>query len=234
MQKRARRGVGWAASVAIVGLLGAPAFAQAPPAATPSASPPGAAAPAADAPGDAAKTPPKPPRSAAGYGYRDAPTRKVRAGRAAPRQKSGPAASFPGFVASDGGGSRVLVRLSASVTVEEHRAAGSITYVLKGAHVAHRNDTHALVTVHFNTPVMTARLVPKGGDLHLVIVLRAPTTPTFKLSPTAGAFTLEVDFPKGDFLPPEAGAPGAAAPTQAPTQPTPQPIAPPRTPEPKP
>ena len=254
MQKRARRGVGWAASIAMVGALASPALAQAPqappPPAAPAPAPPAAGAPAAapaagGAPAEPSAAPAKATRSAAGYGYSDPPARKGRVVRAAAHHKTGPVASFPGFVAPEGGGSRLSVRLSASVPVEEHAAAGSVTYVLKGARIAHHNDTNALVTVHFNTPVMAARLVPKGGDLHLVVVLRAASTPTHKLTPGAGgAFTLEVEFPKGDFLPPEGGAPAANAPAAnapagapaapSPAVPTPKPVEAPRGPEPKP
>lgn len=271
MHKRARRGIGWAASIlvgAIVGAIAAPALAQAPqapqaaqapqapqaprapqgPKPRVGAPPPSAAgapaAPRQDAPADGAAadpaaTPAKAARAAAGYGYSDPPARKGRVGRAAVHHKSGPVASFPGFVAPEGGGSRLSVRLSASVPVEEHAAAGSVTYVLKGARIAHWNDTNTLVTVHFNTPVMAARLVPKGGDLHLVVALRAASTPTHKMTPGAGgAVTFEVDFPKGDFLPPEAGAPGAApaapAPGTSPATPAPKPVEAPHSPEPKP
>jgi hypothetical protein len=48
------------------------------------------------------------------------------------------------------------------VPVEEHKARGSITYVLKNAGARVWNNTNALVTVHFNTPVSRARLVPRG------------------------------------------------------------------------
>lgn len=119
--------------------------------------------------------------------------------RAARATRGGAAATFPSFTASEVG-SRLVVHLSSSTAVEEHKAAGSVTYVLKGAHVNRWNDTNPLVTVHFNTPVAQARLVPHGSDLHLVVQLRAAVSPTYKVAAgQAGSASLEIDFPKGDF-----------------------------------
>ncbi len=254
MHKRAGRSVVWVAAVATAAALSTSALAQpsgaksgpvtpgrpsasaAPAVPAGQATPPGQPAPPSQ--GDPAKpeAPKAPVRPMGGYGYSDKPTRRV--GRPhAQVVRSGPSASFPAFAAADGGGSRLSVQLSAPVQVEELRAAGSITYVLKGAHVRRHNDTHPLVTVHFNTPVREAHLVMRGADLHLVVELRAPSTPSFKVSPgQGGAATLEIDFPKGEFLPPDAEAPGAAP--AAPERPTPAapPVKPaePRAPEPKP
>ena len=93
------------------------------------------------------------------------------------------------------------MQLSQAVPVEQRVAPGSVTYVLKGAHLRVHNDTNALVTVHFNTPVFRARLVPSGSDLLFVLELRSAATPTFKVAENAGkTSTLQIDFPKGDFL----------------------------------
>ncbi len=64
----------------------------------------------------------------------------------------------------------------------------------------------ALVTVHFNTPVVRARLVPAGRDLDLMIELRADVTPQMKIVPAKdnGAM-LQIDFAPGAYLPPGAG-----------------------------
>lgn len=165
-------------------------------------------------------------RAAGGYSYSDKGPK--RAGAARPRAvRSGPSATFPSFTATDGGGSRIVVHLSGSVPVEERKAAGSVTYILKGVHVNRWNDTNPLVTVHFNTPVSQARLVPHGGDLHLVVDLRAASAPTFKVNPGqqqgAGA-ALEIEFPKGDFA---TGERAATAPASAPaTTPAPKAVAP--------
>jgi hypothetical protein len=100
------------------------------------------------------------------------------------------------------GGSRLFVALTQSVPVEERRGKNSLTYVLKGAHVVRFNNERPLVTVHFNTPVSRARLVPSGNDLHFIVSLRAAAAPTFKVDPAKdnGAI-LHIDFARGDFIP---------------------------------
>jgi len=146
-----------------------------------------------DAPGD----PKSEKRDAAGFTFNDKPA--VRRGPFR-TVKAGPLATFPGFEQLPDGGSRVFVQISQNVPVEERRAQGSITYVLKGAHVRVHNDTNTLVTVHFNTPVATAKLIPSGNDALLVVNLRATSSPTFKVTDnTDKSSTLTIDFAKGDF-----------------------------------
>lgn len=235
-------------ALALVTLEAAPAAAQTPTAA-PAAPPPpgggtlpvapvppapgGAAAPAAPAaaPGSQpAAQGDKPAGSAAGYAYSDKPVAKARVVRRAP---AGPTATLPGFEQLPDGGSRLFVQLSQSVPVEERRTAGSITYVLKGAHVRVWNNTNALVTVHFSTPVSRARLVQQGNDVLFIVELRAQAAPTFKVADAQDrSATLYVDFPKGDYsgastsLAP-AQAPAGAAPKAAPRRAPPKPSAPP-------
>ncbi len=151
-------------------------------------------------------------RAATGYGYSDHPPAarggrlQVRSGRPATHHPtvpahSGPVATLPGFEMLAEGGSRLFVELSQTVPVEERRAHGTLTYVLHGAHVTVHNNTNPLVTVHFNTPVASARLVPSGHDLLFVVTLRANATPTWKVNPgKEGSSVLTVDFPKGSFL----------------------------------
>ena len=111
-------------------------------------------------------------------------------------------ATLPGFEMLPDGGSRFFVEMTQNVPVEEKKAAGAITYILKGEHVAKMNNENALVTVHFNTPVSRARLLPFGRDLHFILELRANVAPTFKVVPAKdGAAILQIEFPKGTFLP---------------------------------
>lgn len=151
----------------------------------------GGAKPAADDP--------KAPKDVGGYAYSDKPVKRATTARRLPR-RAGPQATFPGFEQLPDGGSRLFVQLSQTVPVEERRAQGSITYVLKGAHARVFNDTNSLVTVHFNTPVASARLVPQGNDVLFVVALRATASPTFKVQDNQDkTSTLMIDFPKGDF-----------------------------------
>jgi len=114
--------------------------------------------------------------------------------------KAGPLAVFPGFEQLPDGGSRLWVHLTQQVPVEERKAQGSVTYVLKGAHVRVWNDTNSLVTVHFNTPVSRARLVPQGNDLLFVVDLRAAAAATYKFQENQDkTSTLMIEFPKGSF-----------------------------------
>jgi hypothetical protein len=189
-----------------------PAATNAAPAPAPAPAPAAGTAPAdGTVPADgAAATPPKPKVDATGYGYSDPkPTRgggQPRARRVA--RVSGPVATLPGFEMTGDGGSRLFVQLTQSVSVEEKRAAGTVTYVLKGARVLKHNNQNALVTVHFNTPVSRARLVPQGNDLLFVVEMRSNVQATWKLEPAKdNSAVLAIDFPKGDFLPAGPAAP---------------------------
>ncbi len=196
-----------------------------------SAAPATSAAPAGTvtAAGSAAPSATAPPRPATGYGWsnhapaggaRPAAARPVGRTAAAHPAPTGPVATLPGFEMEADGSSRLFVQLTQSVAIEERVAKGQITYVLKGAHVTVHNNQNPLETVHFNTPVVRARLVPSGGDLLFVIELRAAATPTWKLvAAKDGSSILNVDFPKGAWL-------GAPAPPPASPPPAPPPSAP--------
>jgi len=115
-------------------------------------------------------------------------------------------AQWPGFRLTEDGGSEVMVEFSQNpASPTEHRAAGSITYVFKGAHVIKSNNQNPLLTVHFNTPIVSARLVPKKGELHLVIDMR----PGVNVQPSSGLRASSdgdgqqffVKLPSGAWLP---------------------------------
>jgi hypothetical protein len=116
-------------------------------------------------------------------------------------------AEWPGFRMLDDGGSEVMVEFSKPITAPtEHKAAGTITYIFKGAHLVKYNNANPLLTIHFNTPVLDARLVQKkGGELHLVVDLR----PGLDLAPVVGQRVATdqkgqqffVRFPAGSYLP---------------------------------
>lgn len=142
-----------------------------------------------------------------GYSYDDKPRRAAAPAKArAVKKHAGPVVNLPGFEQTPDGGSRVFVSLTGTVPVEERKAQGSVTYILKGAGVRVRNNTNALVTVHFNTPVAKARLLPHGNDSHLIIEMRAASSPTWKMTEGQDkSAVLQIDFPKGDFAPADKG-----------------------------
>lgn len=149
---------------------------------------------------------------ATGYGWSTAPAprRHVRAVRAAKAQT--PDAIMPGFEMLADGSSQLFVELSKPVTYDTKASRGSIVYVLKGAHVDKRNNYNPLVTVHFNTPVTSARLVPHGKDLWFVIDLRASVQPTVTMDAAKdGGAVLRIGFPSGSYLPLQKIAPAPAA-----------------------
>lgn len=186
------------------------ALAQAGPSAGPP--PPPAPAPSGAPTASASVTP------ATGYAP-GKPPKTARYYRATPLKAQQPDDVLPGFEELSDGGTRLFVELTKTVPVEELRAPGAITYVMHGMQVRLRNNRNALVTVHFNTPVLRARLVPHGKDLHFVVELRANVIPTWRVAQGKdGTSVLQVDFPKGDYL---SGAPmpalTATAPAPAPS-----------------
>jgi hypothetical protein len=211
---------------AMFGLVPALAAAQAPtatgtqpsattPAGTPAVPTPtpattDSAAPAGSAPAAAPVIP------ATGYGWSTTPKKHGPRGATPARRAridTTPDVVLPGFETLADGSSRLFVQLSKAAPYDTKSAAGTLTYVLKGVHVDRRNNYNPLVTVHFNTPVTSARLVPHGADLWFVVDLRASVQPTVTMDAAKdGAAMLRIEFPKGDYLP----AAGATTPSDAP------------------
>ncbi len=186
-----------------VGVLPAAALAQTATGATAPEAPAGSSSSGA-APSASASAPPT-PYPATGYGWSPPRPRangskgRPRAHHAVSHEKQ---SAVPGFEPLADGSSRLYVQLSKPVTYATRTAPRSIIYVLQGAHVGRWNNTNPLVTVHFNTPVTEARLVPHGKDLWFVVSLRANVQPTVTMDAAKeGGAMLRIDFPKGDYLP---------------------------------
>jgi hypothetical protein len=153
---------------------------------------------------------------ATGFGW-STPHVKLRKPTAKRAKSTAPDVIEPGFETLADGSSRLFVELSKQVPFETKTAAGSITYVLKGAHVDKRNNYNPLVTVHFNTPVSQARLVPHGSDLYFVVELRAAVQPTATMDAGKdGTAILKIEFPGGSWLPAQPGASAGPAASSAP------------------
>lgn len=213
---RIARAVATCAALAVTPALALAQGAAPAPTDTGTAAPPSSAAPSASV------------VPATGYGWSTSPApkrhiHKMRSAAAAPQT---PDAIMPGFEMLADGSSQLFVELSKPVTYDTRTSRGGVVYVLKGAHVDKRNNFNPLVTVHFNTPVTSARLVPHGKDLWFVIDLRANVQPTVTMEAAKdGGSVLRIGFPSGSYLPlqkiapkPEPAPPpaGSGAPAAAP------------------
>lgn len=124
------------------------------------------------------------------------------------RTQTGAFVVEPGFELLEGGGSRFFVELGQAVPVEQRKAKGAMTFVLKGARNAFRNNENPLVTEHFNTPVRRAKLVPSGKDLLFVFDLREDVAATQRIVTTnEGHAMVQIDFAAGSFVREDDGAP---------------------------
>ena len=144
------------------------------------------------------------------------PGSNARSARASAEARAG--AVMPGFETLADGSSRLFVELSKPVTYDTKVARGSVTYVLKGTRVLRHNNTNPLVTVHFNTPVTTARLIPHGHDLWFVVELRADVQPTVSMDAGKdGSAVMRIELPKGNYLlaPPAGAAASSGTPPSA-------------------
>jgi hypothetical protein len=205
---------------ALIGLFPVVALAQA---TAPADTAPAPAGPSSDTAAPSGSTSPAPVIPATGFGWSTTPKKTERGARVharAARATQAPDVILPGFETLGDGATRLFVQLSRPVEYVAKPATGMLTFVLKGAHVDRRNNTNPLVTVHFNTPVSSARLVPHGRDLWFVVDLRANVSPKVTMEGTKeGGAMLRIEFPKGDYLPDQASAapsPPAPGSTQAP------------------
>lgn len=144
------------------------------------------------------------------------------------KQPEGPVASLLGFEAIPGGGSRIYVEMSQSVTVTQHDAQGQVVFVLENVQIRTGNTENSLELYYHNTPVLRAKLrrakpdkkdkkdkKKKGArDAELILELKAEAKPTQKIvEGRKGTYRLEIDFPAGNH------APGAGADERPPASP---------------
>jgi hypothetical protein len=148
---------------------------------------------------DESATPDKPKRSVtAGHSWSDKPQARRRVKR--PRRRYDPTApnvTFPGFRLLPDGTSLIWVVISRRVPVDVHRAKARVTYTLQGADVHLRNNTHPLVTTHFNTPLARMRLKPHRQGAQLVVHLREALEPEHRVvDGPRGTMVLQVTLPR--------------------------------------
>jgi len=140
---------------------------------------------------------PKRPSVTGGYSWSEKPRSRKRVRRRVKYDPNAPNVTFPGFRLLPDGSALIWVVVNQTVPVEERRAKGRVTYVLKGAVVRIRNNTNPLVTTHFNTPVSRLRLVRDRVGAQLVIHLREDVSATHRVvQGPRGMMVLQVRIPR--------------------------------------
>lgn len=135
----------------------------------------------------------KKPTTTPGYSWTDKP---VKAGKWRPKKKldpNAPIAMFPGFRMLGDGSSQLWVHVTKKVNV----SAAATSFALVGAQVNVRNNTNALVTEFFDTPLARARLKPDATGAQLVLELRENVVVKHRVvDGPGGSMVLYVDLPK--------------------------------------
>jgi len=149
---------------------------------------------------------PKQPSVTGGYSWSGKPRSHKRARRRVRYDPNAPNVTFPGFRLLPDGSSLIWVVVSRTTAVEERRAKGRVTYVLKDAVIRIRNNTNPLVTNYFNTPVSRLRLVRDAAGAQLVIHLREDVSPTHRVvQGPRGMMVLQVRVPRATRAQAQAG-----------------------------
>ncbi len=124
--------------------------------------------------------------------------------RALQRARSrGTVVTWPGF--EERGGGRFFLQTTGTISTEVQTSPGKVEVILRGARTHVRNTRRWLHTRFFNTPVRRARIERRGRrDLAFVFEMRQDVRPNVTTGPGEGGYQyLFVDFPAGDYLPPE-------------------------------
>lgn len=135
----------------------------------------------------------KKPTITPGYSWTDKP---AKGGKWRPKKKidpNAPIAMFPGFRMLGDGSSQLWVHVTKKVNV----SAAATSFALVGAQVNVRNNTNALVTEFFDTPLARARLKPDASGAQLVLELRENVAVKHRIvDGPGGSMVLYVDLPK--------------------------------------
>lgn len=135
----------------------------------------------------------KKPTLTPGYSWTDKPAKP---GKWRPKKKldpNAPIAMFPGFRMLADGSSQVWVHVTKKVNV----TAAATSFALVGAQVNVRNNTNALVTEFFDTPLARARLKPDATGAQLVLELRESVAVKHRVvDAPGGSMMLYIDLPK--------------------------------------
>ncbi len=130
--------------------------------------------------------------------------------------------TWPGFAPLGDGSSRFFIQTMHPVAPEVHVEDGRVVVLFRNTTIHLRNSGRWLETRFFNTPVLRARLERRRRDMALVLVMRAQTSATPRVSSEAapgGNFHYTyIDFARGDYAPVVAASPPRASTVPNPSQ----------------
>lgn len=117
--------------------------------------------------------------------------------------------TWPGFQPRADGASRFFLQLTSRAQYEVRSEPGRVVVTLRGVRIPDRQTRRVLDTRFFDTPVARARTERRGRrDVAFVFEMRADATPVVSLDVAADGYTfVYVEFPAGNWLPPEAQQP---------------------------
>jgi hypothetical protein len=112
--------------------------------------------------------------------------------------------TWPGFQARPDGASRFFLQTTQPVTHRVSTEGNRVVVILENLGIHLRNNRRPLETRYFNTPVTRAHVARRGRDVALVLEMRSAMTPVVSVQPAEGSYHyVFVEFPSGDYLPPE-------------------------------
>jgi|GEM_PF-5469473 len=113
--------------------------------------------------------------------------------------------TWPGFQPRADGASRFFLQLTSRAQYEVTSGPGRFVVTLRNVRLPDRQTRGTLDTRFFDTPVTRAHAERRGRrDIAFVFELRADVTPVVSLDVAADGYAfVYVEFPAGDWLPPE-------------------------------
>ncbi len=109
-------------------------------------------------------------------------------------QPSKPTATWVGFRKTGPKSALVYVHLTESVEVSSVKDGNKYVFTLKGTRVHVKNNKNPLIAKHFDSVVESARLIPRGDDLQLVIELKRNAKESHRINQESPGAVLYVEL----------------------------------------
>lgn len=111
-----------------------------------------------------------------------------------PTPKGPPTATWVGFRELGPSSALIYVNLTEAVPVSSEVKGNTLIYTMTGTRVHVRNNRNPLLAGYFGNVVKSARLVPRGKDVQLVIELSGKATPNTRVVRETQGATLRVEL----------------------------------------